>query len=235
MSIADSYRTPAHFDPIRFVHAVDPIERKDDIPTAFLALIVSLGFTSATCVTLSANGGAVSVLMNTQPWQFAPEMLTGPNFIDHPLVQEARSRRRPFAWSDAPTVLEALDQTPFGDGFVVPIFESNGAIGLVCVAGEGVDLDTSARGVLSLASVYVYAKLCAGPPAVPQPATHLTRREREVMRWIVKGKTDWEIGQILLISKKTVNYHIENVKRKYGATTRMRAVMAALEEGLLVN
>lgn len=233
MSSADPFPAPAHFE--LFVHAVDPSERKDNIQTAFLALIQSLGFISASSFTLLANSGGVSVLMNTEPWQLAPETLTGPDFVNHPLAQEARSRRRPYAWSDAPAVLAALGRAPFRDGFVVPTFESNGAVGLVCVAGADVALDTHARGVLSLASVYLYARLCAGPPAAPRPATHLTRREREVMRWIVKGKTDWEIGQILLISKKTVNYHIENVKRKYGATTRMQAVMAALQEGLLVN
>ena len=47
----------------------------------------------------------------------------------------------------------------------------------------------------------------------------------------VLGKTDWEISQILGISAKTVNFHVENVKRKYGVTTRIQAIVAGLRDG----
>ena len=55
----------------------------------------------------------------------------------------------------------------------------------------------------------------------------------EVLRWIAAGKSDWEIGQILQISAKTVNYHVENTKRKFGVATRMQAVVAAMHTGTL--
>lgn len=61
----------------------------------------------------------------------------------------------------------------------------------------------------------------------------LTQREREVMSWIAQGKSDWQIGQILCISAKTVNYHAENAKRKLGVATRIQAVLAAIRSGAL--
>ena len=59
---------------------------------------------------------------------------------------------------------------------------------------------------------------------------NLRERETEVTRWIAEGKTDWEIGQILGIGAKTVNFHAENVKRKCGVATRVQAVIRVLTD-----
>lgn len=62
----------------------------------------------------------------------------------------------------------------------------------------------------------------------------LTSRETEVLRWIASGKSDWQIGQILRISDKTVNFHVENMKRKCGVATRIQVVVKAVHEGKIV-
>jgi DNA-binding CsgD family transcriptional regulator len=56
----------------------------------------------------------------------------------------------------------------------------------------------------------------------------LTFREMEILCWIARGKSDWEIGEILQISSKTVNFHVENAKRKFGVPTRVQAVLVAV-------
>ena len=61
----------------------------------------------------------------------------------------------------------------------------------------------------------------------------VTPREGQVLHWIAAGKSDWEIGQILNISAKTVNFHVERAKRKFGVSTRIQAVLAALRKGLI--
>ena len=63
----------------------------------------------------------------------------------------------------------------------------------------------------------------------------LTDREREILIWIAEGKSDATIGQILSISSKTVNYHVENAKRKFEVATRIQAVIAAIKHDLLVR
>jgi DNA-binding CsgD family transcriptional regulator len=71
----------------------------------------------------------------------------------------------------------------------------------------------------------------------PRPDGHnlrmLSNREREILAWIAEGKSDASIGQILNISSKTVNYHVENAKRKFAVATRIQAVIAALRMDLL--
>jgi DNA-binding CsgD family transcriptional regulator len=60
-----------------------------------------------------------------------------------------------------------------------------------------------------------------------------TERESQVLNWVAAGKSDWAIGQILKISGKTVNFHVENAKRKFGVGTRVQAVVAAMRRGMI--
>lgn len=59
------------------------------------------------------------------------------------------------------------------------------------------------------------------PKAVSKPLRPLSKREREVLRWVILGKSDRDIGQILSISPKTANAHVENIKRKYDVSSRV--------------
>jgi DNA-binding CsgD family transcriptional regulator len=60
-----------------------------------------------------------------------------------------------------------------------------------------------------------------------------TARESEILGWVAVGKSDWAIGQLLRISGKTVNFHVENAKRKFGVATRVQAVIAAMRTGII--
>jgi DNA-binding CsgD family transcriptional regulator len=62
---------------------------------------------------------------------------------------------------------------------------------------------------------------------------HLNEREREVLLLLAEGKTDAEIGIIFNLSAKTINYRVEEIKRKFGVGTRIQAVVTALRRGLI--
>jgi DNA-binding CsgD family transcriptional regulator len=57
----------------------------------------------------------------------------------------------------------------------------------------------------------------------------LTPRETEVLSWLAKGKTNRDIGDILGMSHRTVNKHLEHIFEKLGVETR--AAAAALATG----
>lgn len=73
----------------------------------------------------------------------------------------------------------------------------------------------------------------AGPWAGDAPDTlsgvALTRRERELLPYIVDGRTYAEIAALLTISEKTVSSHISNLLRKTGAANRVD--LARMAEG----
>jgi DNA-binding NarL/FixJ family response regulator len=62
----------------------------------------------------------------------------------------------------------------------------------------------------------------------------LNDRELECLTWSARGKTSPEIAAILSLSKRTVNFHIENACRKLNASTRTEAVVRATS-GRLIN
>lgn len=57
---------------------------------------------------------------------------------------------------------------------------------------------------------------------------NLTRRESEVLAWISQGKTNWEAAQILQMSPRTVNKHLEQIFRKLGVQNRTAAARIAI-------
>ena len=52
----------------------------------------------------------------------------------------------------------------------------------------------------------------------------LTAREREVLDWVARVKTNVEIAQLLWLAPRTVGKHLENVYAKLGVSTRTAAV-----------
>jgi DNA-binding NarL/FixJ family response regulator len=61
----------------------------------------------------------------------------------------------------------------------------------------------------------------------------LNEREIECLTWSARGKTSPEIAQIVNISKRTVNFHIENACRKLNVATRTEAVVKATSGRLI--
>ncbi len=61
----------------------------------------------------------------------------------------------------------------------------------------------------------------------------LTDRELDVLREIVSGKSNKEIGQELNISEATVKTHINSILGKLGVSDRTQAVTAAIQRGIV--
>ncbi len=57
----------------------------------------------------------------------------------------------------------------------------------------------------------------------------LTAREAEVLYWVIQGKTNRDIAEILSLSPRTVHKHLEHVFEKLGVETRTAAAALALQ------
>jgi LuxR family transcriptional regulator, quorum-sensing system regulator BjaR1 len=157
------------------------------------------------------------------------------------MVVELFKTVAPYAWSDVLERRELLKQDKrivdeaaefrMNGGLIVPIFTPEGYTGLVSVTAEAPELSEDVRAALSLACVFAHNKLLALKRRTESELVRLTCRERECLCWVSYGKSDWEIGEILSISEKTVNYHVENVKKKFGVATRLQAVAVAIRQG----
>jgi DNA-binding response OmpR family regulator len=61
----------------------------------------------------------------------------------------------------------------------------------------------------------------------------LNDREVEALTWVARGKTSAEIAQILALSKRTVDFHIDNARDKLGVSTRTEAAFKAVTGRLI--
>ena len=61
----------------------------------------------------------------------------------------------------------------------------------------------------------------------------LTERQVEVLRLVSRGLSNSEIAERLVLSRRTVEHHVQDVYVKIGASTRAGAAMFAMQHGLL--
>jgi len=61
----------------------------------------------------------------------------------------------------------------------------------------------------------------------------ISNREIEVIKWSAEGKTSYEIGIILGIAERTVNFHITNVVHKLAVSNKTAAVIRSFQLGII--
>lgn len=67
----------------------------------------------------------------------------------------------------------------------------------------------------------------------PDDPPKLSERQRLCLSWVQEGKSATDIGAILGISRRTVEWHLEQACDQLGVRTRLQAVLRARELGLL--
>jgi ATP/maltotriose-dependent transcriptional regulator MalT len=83
-------------------------------------------------------------------------------------------------------------------------------------------------------------KQVAGAPSTarPSPGTvpdlaKLTARELEVLRLVATGLTDAQVAEQLVVSRRTVNFHLSSIYSKLGVNSRLAATRYALDHELI--
>jgi len=66
-----------------------------------------------------------------------------------------------------------------------------------------------------------------------EASVKLTERERECLLWTSRGKTNWEVGEILNISSETVRFHLKNAMAKMGVYSQHHAAVRAVVRSLI--
>ena len=126
-------------------------------------------------------------------------------------------------------VLSTYDDKQFIFGLL-----GNGAAGYLTKEEVPETIVEAVRGVARGEKGWVSRRVAAIMSAWTQTdeitSKNLTPRELDVLRWVVKGKTNQEIGMELGISQKTVEKHLESVFAKLKVTSRVEAAVLAVQE-----
>jgi LuxR family transcriptional regulator, quorum-sensing system regulator BjaR1 len=158
--------------------------------------------------------------------------LTGRWAGDEPLFwSEAES----FRQADARLMRIYRDAQEFGitDGICIPINCPGRFAATASLSGERVDTSPTARAAMRAITLCTHSRLVRIRALETAHRTRLSRREADCLAWVAKGKTDWEIGEILGISESTAHWYVERAKRRLGVSTRIQAVVGAIQEGLI--
>ena len=147
--------------------------------------------------------------------------------------------RSPVVWSDElfksqRGFWEEARQYGVRHGWTLALHGRGGEMGLVSLARSAGALDSAELAETEAKLVWlahtangVVGNLVA--QEFPNKSVQeLTARECEVLRWTAAGKTSGEIGIILGISTRTVNFHITTALLKLDAVNKTQAVVKAL-------
>lgn len=85
----------------------------------------------------------------------------------------------------------------------------------------------------SLITRYVLPTRAPALGVVPPEFEHLTEREREVLLFVARGRSNQEIADELFISPHTAKTHVNRIMTKLYAHDRAQLVIIAYESGLL--
>jgi ATP/maltotriose-dependent transcriptional regulator MalT len=101
-------------------------------------------------------------------------------------------------------------------------------------AAGHVPLQAAIRALAERAHIPLTTVPADGPPTTVTPRPYgLTEREILVLRLIVTGHSNRQIGAELFISPKTASVHVTNILRKLGVSTRAQAAALAERAGLV--
>jgi DNA-binding CsgD family transcriptional regulator len=132
-----------------------------------------------------------------------------------------------------------MPDTELNFGVTVPLHGPAGGLAALCFASHRIPpaLDgnwAACRDDLILVGSYAHQAAQNGFGRAPADSPHLTARESEILLWTARGKTAWEIGEILEISDETVRFHLKNATRKFGVFSKHQAVVQAIVGGMIV-
>lgn len=171
------------------------------------------------------------------------------HYVD-PTVSHCLKNSVPLVWDpetfNAPRQREFYEEASgYGicSGVTFPIHGPNGEFGVMSFASDSLpDAKEIQHYLPALSLIRDYAfqsslkflnssEEAASGPSDERP--RLTRRELEVLNWVMVGKSSWEISKITNCSEATVNFHIANVRQKFGVSTRQQALVKAIGMGIL--
>ncbi|RJF92104.1 autoinducer binding domain-containing protein [Noviherbaspirillum saxi] len=161
-----------------------------------------------------------------------------------PTVQHAFKSTRPLVWTNrlfetAPDLWDEARGHGLKHGWAQATRDMQGTVGLLTLARSAEPLSAlelaENQAAMSWLTQFVHASMAQKliPKLVPETQVRLTVRERDVLRWTAEGKTAYEISQILSISERTINFHINNIVTKLGTTNKTQAAVKAAVLGML--
>jgi DNA-binding CsgD family transcriptional regulator len=184
-------------------------------------------------------------ITNSFPEDWVRHYIENRYYLCDPIINFARRATEPYRWwdidklatlSEAEARYVADAKTWLKDGYGIPVC---GSIGTVAYFGAGslshhVDLPLGELIKIQFACHQTHMRFLQLHGAVEVPPATLTPREIDVLTWVVRGKSNSVIAEVLGISEHTVDTLMRRIYRKLGVGDRTSAALRAVGSGLIV-
>ncbi|MDX2142162.1 MAG: autoinducer binding domain-containing protein [Rhodospirillaceae bacterium] len=243
-----------------FVSDLQDLQSEDEFQNALEHRLAALGYNQFSYVGINIEDVKERALVEIEPElvhltnrpDWGQRYVTQNYAKADPVVRMCFVNRAPVKWTEnfmtsartaeETQMMEDAWENGLRRGFTIPIHGPGGELGLMMLSCSENDrefarlMDEFEYDIQVMAYQFhdVLNKNIARKSRVPAPSP-LTDREIEILRWTIDGKTAWEIGQILKISERTVNFHLQNVMNKFGVHNKTHAAAKAVSIGLIAN
>lgn len=225
----------------RFVEQIADSADATDLRNALGEIASSLDLPSFAYLFPSPGKGRKVRLISTYPQSWTSHYLHSRYEKIDPVIHQSRGSQEPFNWDAQGADLELSTQqrqlmdeaTQFGIhcGFTIPIHDSTGGFAALTFASDErrppfFRLINRYDRALELIAIFFHLHACRKlADGRTVDGVTLSQREMECLKWAARGKTAWEIGRILGISRSTAAYHRDNAKKKLGVKTAIQAAV----------
>lgn len=232
-----------------FIDLLSAAQNLEDFSRAMADAATALDLSSFAYLALQEAREGKPRLISTYPLPWMSHYLRNNYQAIDPVIDKALLTPEPFRWgldlqsnfksAAQQRLLEEAAHFGIKFGFTVPIHDGKGPVAALTFATDErrsqfeKRVDSHGR-VLQLMGMYFHAhvrrklenEFCLD-------GIRLSPRERECLEWASRGKSAWEIGRILGLSRNTAAHYLENAKKKLGVRTIVQAVacLAAAKKG----
>jgi LuxR family transcriptional regulator, activator of conjugal transfer of Ti plasmids len=222
-----------------FIDRLTTADNATDFSETMRVTAAALDLSCFAYLALSNKEDTKPRLISTYPTEWTSYYLRNHYERIDPVIGEALQNPEPFKWGRSypskhrstaqQRLLDEASQFGIRFGFTVPIHDGRGPIAALTFAADEQRppfekyVESHAR-VLQLMAMYFHAHIrrkLSGDRKIG--GARLSSREIECLEWAAQGKSAWEIGRILGISRHTVGSYLENAKGKLGVRTIVQA------------
>lgn len=155
-----------------------------------------------------------------------------------PITQHSIATHDAFFWTKSGRQGEetyrvvALPRGSGVHGLQVPIFGLNGLKGAMSFGGKKIDSSLAVKLSLTLVATACLNVTQRLELAKTSPENHqLSKREREVLKWVASGHRQNDIALTLGLSERTIENHLRRIRHRLGAPTTAGAIKTAISVG----
>ncbi|MGV7217809.1 LuxR family transcriptional regulator [Bradyrhizobium sp. UFLA05-112] len=225
----------------KFIDLLSTAEHAEAFSNTMAITATALDLSSFAYLAMPQLAGKKPLIISTYPHNWVAHYVRSHYERLDPIISRSLQNTDPFQWGlDVPSrpisptqrrFLEEASEFGIRLGFTIPIHDEDGSVAALTFAAD--QRRPQFEKCINLNAPVLQLMARCFHSQVRSKLLHqltidgivLSPREVECLDWVAKGKSVWEIGQILGISHNTVAYYLRSARDKLGVRKVVQAAM----------